>query len=145
MTKQITPLRQRMRDDRAMRNMSPNTQKVYTYAVDGLAIRISICVPAPTGRSSIQSFGQPKQRVESKHRPALVTTKLHSIVPREELKEDRVMAQVSSALAGAAESYELMIGRWARRLSSPKITSPSMRRLFILQGLSHAGKQMLLT
>src|SRR5215470_17066688 len=33
MTKQISPLRQRMLDDMAMRNMSPNTQKVYTYAV----------------------------------------------------------------------------------------------------------------
>lgn len=37
MTKPITPLRQRMLDDMAMRNMSPNTQKVYTYAVAGFA------------------------------------------------------------------------------------------------------------
>lgn len=37
MTKQITPLRQRMLDDMAMRNMSPNTQKVYTYAVANFA------------------------------------------------------------------------------------------------------------
>ena len=29
------------------------------------------------------------------------------------------MAQVSSAFAGAAESYELMMGRWARRLAGP--------------------------
>jgi integrase/recombinase XerD len=33
MTKQTTPLRQRMIDDMNFRNMSPNTQKVYTYAV----------------------------------------------------------------------------------------------------------------
>ena len=33
MTKQISPLRQRMIDDMAFRNMSPNTQKIYTYAV----------------------------------------------------------------------------------------------------------------
>ena len=33
MTKQISPLRQRMIDDMAFRNMSPNTQKVYSYAV----------------------------------------------------------------------------------------------------------------
>ena len=33
MTKTISPLRQRMIDDMALRNMSPNTQKVYTYAV----------------------------------------------------------------------------------------------------------------
>jgi integrase/recombinase XerD len=33
MTKQISPLRQRMIDDMALRNMSPNTQKIYTYAV----------------------------------------------------------------------------------------------------------------
>src|SRR5579863_9667844 len=33
MTKQISPLRQRMIDDMKFRNMSPNTQKVYTYAV----------------------------------------------------------------------------------------------------------------
>ena len=33
MTKTISPLRQRMLDDMAFRNMSPNTQKVYTYAV----------------------------------------------------------------------------------------------------------------
>jgi integrase-like protein/tripartite tricarboxylate transporter family receptor len=32
-TKQISPLRQRMIDDMKFRNMSPNTQKVYTYAV----------------------------------------------------------------------------------------------------------------
>lgn len=37
MTNQITPLRQRMLDDMAMRNMSPNTQKVYTYAVANFA------------------------------------------------------------------------------------------------------------
>jgi integrase/recombinase XerD len=33
MTKQISPLRQRMIDDMTIRNMSPSTQKVYTYAV----------------------------------------------------------------------------------------------------------------
>jgi site-specific recombinase XerD len=33
MTKQISPLRQRMLDDMKFRNMSPSTQKVYTYAV----------------------------------------------------------------------------------------------------------------
>jgi hypothetical protein len=37
MTTQISPLRQRMLDDMAMRNMSPNTQKVYTYAVANFA------------------------------------------------------------------------------------------------------------
>ncbi len=37
MTKQISPLRQRMIDDMAMRNMSPNTQKAYTYAVSNFA------------------------------------------------------------------------------------------------------------
>ena len=37
MTKQISPLRQRMIDDMAFRNMSPNTQKVYTYAVANFA------------------------------------------------------------------------------------------------------------
>ena len=37
MTKQMTPLRQRMIDDMAMRNMSPSTQKVYTYAVGNFA------------------------------------------------------------------------------------------------------------
>lgn len=33
MSKLISPLRQRMIDDMKFRNMSPNTQKVYTYAV----------------------------------------------------------------------------------------------------------------
>jgi integrase/recombinase XerD len=33
MTKQISPLRQRMIDDMAFRNMSPSTRKVYAYAV----------------------------------------------------------------------------------------------------------------
>lgn len=33
MTKPISPLRQRMLDDMTFRNMSPNTQKVYSYAV----------------------------------------------------------------------------------------------------------------
>jgi Phage integrase, N-terminal SAM-like domain len=33
MTKQTSPLRQRMIDDMNFRNMSPNTQKVYTHAV----------------------------------------------------------------------------------------------------------------
>ena len=37
MTKQISPLLQRMIDDMAFRNMSPNTQKVYTYAVSNFA------------------------------------------------------------------------------------------------------------
>ena len=33
MTKPISPLRQRMLDDMTFRNMSPNTQKIYSYAV----------------------------------------------------------------------------------------------------------------
>src|SRR3954466_3532092 len=33
MTKQLTPLRQRMLDDMALRNMSPATQRVYINAV----------------------------------------------------------------------------------------------------------------
>ena len=33
MTKHVSPLRQRMIDDMTFRNMSPNSQKVYTYAV----------------------------------------------------------------------------------------------------------------
>lgn len=33
MTKSVSPLRQHMVDDMTTRNMSPNTQKVYTYAV----------------------------------------------------------------------------------------------------------------
>lgn len=33
MPKTVSPLRQRMIDDMTFRNMSPNTQKVYTYAV----------------------------------------------------------------------------------------------------------------
>ena len=37
MTRTITPLRQRMLDDMALRNMSPNTQKVYTYAIANYA------------------------------------------------------------------------------------------------------------
>jgi integrase/recombinase XerD len=37
MTKPISPLRQRMLDDMTFRNMSPNTMKVYTYAVGNFA------------------------------------------------------------------------------------------------------------
>ena len=37
MNKQISPLRQRMIDDMPFRNMSPNTQKVYAYAVANFA------------------------------------------------------------------------------------------------------------
>ncbi len=33
MTKQITPLRQRMLEDMSLRNMSPGTQRVYVNAV----------------------------------------------------------------------------------------------------------------
>src|SRR5688500_7336903 len=33
MSKQVSPLRQRMIDDMAIRNMSPNTQRIYTRAV----------------------------------------------------------------------------------------------------------------
>jgi hypothetical protein len=33
MTRQMTPLWQRMIDDMAIRNMSPATQKAYVYAV----------------------------------------------------------------------------------------------------------------
>lgn len=38
MTKPISPLRQRMIDDMAFRNMSPNTRKVYTYAVANFSV-----------------------------------------------------------------------------------------------------------
>lgn len=37
MTKPISPLRQRMLDDMALRNMSPSTQKIYTQAVANYA------------------------------------------------------------------------------------------------------------
>jgi len=33
MSKQLSPLRQRMIEDMAIRNISPNTQKIYTRAV----------------------------------------------------------------------------------------------------------------
>ncbi len=33
MTKQMTPLRQRMIEDMTIRNMSPSTQKIYVAAV----------------------------------------------------------------------------------------------------------------
>ena len=33
MTEQMTPLRRRMIDDMTIRNMSPNTQKIYVRAV----------------------------------------------------------------------------------------------------------------
>lgn len=33
MSKQMTPLRQRMIEDMAIRNMSPSTQKIYVRAV----------------------------------------------------------------------------------------------------------------
>jgi hypothetical protein len=36
--KQISPLRQRMIDDMKFRNMSPSTQKVYTYAVANFSV-----------------------------------------------------------------------------------------------------------
>ena len=38
MTKQVSPLRQRMIDDMAMRNMSPNTQKAYIRAVRNFSL-----------------------------------------------------------------------------------------------------------
>src|SRR5215207_2890965 len=38
MTKQITPLRQRMIDDMALRNMSPATQRVYINAVKNFSV-----------------------------------------------------------------------------------------------------------
>jgi len=38
MTKPVSPLRQRMIDDMAFRNMSPNTRKVYTSAVANFSV-----------------------------------------------------------------------------------------------------------
>jgi integrase/recombinase XerD len=38
MTKLVSPLRQRMIDDMAFRNLSPNTRKVYTYAVANFSV-----------------------------------------------------------------------------------------------------------
>src|SRR4030095_3444267 len=38
MTKQITPLRQRMIDDMALRNMSPATQRLYINAVKNFSV-----------------------------------------------------------------------------------------------------------
>lgn len=55
MTKQITPLRQRMIDDMAMRNMSPSTQKVYTYAVSGFA-RFHSLSPDKLGIEEIRKY-----------------------------------------------------------------------------------------
>ena len=49
MTKLVSPLRQRMIDDMAFRNMSPNTQKVYTYAVANFS---GYCRRSPTSSES---------------------------------------------------------------------------------------------
>ncbi len=38
MTKQMTPLRQRMIEDMTIRNMSPSTQKIYVAAVANFSI-----------------------------------------------------------------------------------------------------------
>jgi hypothetical protein len=55
MTTQHSPLRQRMLDDMAMRNMSPNTQKVYTYAVAGFA-RFHHQSPDKLGLEEVRSY-----------------------------------------------------------------------------------------
>ena len=55
MSTQVTPLRQRMIEDMAMRNMSPNTQKVYTYAVAGFA-RFHHQSPDKLGAEDVRSY-----------------------------------------------------------------------------------------
>ena len=51
MTKQISPLRQRMLDDMAFRNMSAGTQQCYTNAVDNaLSAHHPTCVPGQAHR-----------------------------------------------------------------------------------------------
>ena len=55
MTKQISPLRQRMIDDMALRNMSPATQKVYTYAVANFA-RFHGCSPDKLGVEDVRVY-----------------------------------------------------------------------------------------
>lgn len=55
MSTQHSPLRQRMLDDMAMRNMSPNTQKVYTYAVANFA-RFYHQSPDKLGLEEVRSY-----------------------------------------------------------------------------------------
>ena len=54
MTKQISPLRQRMIDDMAFRNMSASTQQCYTNAVAGFA-RYHLAAPLGSRRFSALS------------------------------------------------------------------------------------------
>ncbi len=53
--KPISPLRQRMLDDMAFRNMSPNTQKVYTYAVANFA-RFHCQSPDKLGLEHVRAY-----------------------------------------------------------------------------------------
>jgi integrase/recombinase XerD len=55
MTKQISPLRQRMLDDMAFRNMSPATQKCYTYAV-GCFARYHRTSPDKLGIEHVRAY-----------------------------------------------------------------------------------------
>jgi ubiquinone/menaquinone biosynthesis C-methylase UbiE len=49
-----------------------------------------------------------------------VTAQFYAIATREDWMEDRDVTQVSSTFtATGAESYELIMGRWARRLAGP--------------------------
>ena len=55
MTKQISPLRQRMIEDMVMRNMAPTTQRVYTYAVANFA-RYHHKSPDQLGLEEVRSY-----------------------------------------------------------------------------------------
>ena len=75
MTKQISPLRQRMIDDMAIRNMSPNTQKVYIYAVANFASIPSASRPTSSAFEDVREYrlhlivARPQGRVDqSDHR-----------------------------------------------------------------------------
>jgi integrase/recombinase XerD len=55
MSKQISPLRQRMIDDMRFRNMSPSTQKVYTYAVANFSA-FHGCSPDKLGIEHVREY-----------------------------------------------------------------------------------------
>src|SRR3954471_23090213 len=123
MTKQITPLRQRMIDDMALRNMSPATQRVYVNADGGCGTAMMRHTvrrkkEAPRRALDLETVGQLRfacsQRKRLRLRAALLPHK--GLVWGHRCQGSssvRVQRQRSSSFVGREDGYELIRGELA--------------------------------
>jgi integrase len=102
MTEQMTPLRRRMIDDMTIRNMSPNTQKIYMSTLSTVGVDVSPHLFRTSAASAAATYGG--------ENPYLGSAVLHHTDPR--VTNDHYNRATSLS---AAESFRQIVRQYEKK------------------------------